>query len=995
MTQSASTVTLSPSTKSLASINDTVTLAATVKDAGGTTMSGATVTWTTSSSSIATVSSAGLVTAVANGTATITATSGSASGTASVTVTQSASTVTLSSDSLTFTSVGDTATLAATVKDAGGTTMSGATVTWTTSSSSIATVSSAGLVTAVANGTATITATSGSASGTASVTVTQSASTVTLSSDSLTFTSVGDTATLAATVKDAGGTTMSGATVTWVSSDTTVATVSSAGLVTAVANGTATITATSGSASATTAVTVDLLLVEFLTGSGQTVRTNSAVPIVPTVRVRRTSGTVAAGVLVTFSVTAGGGLIGADTATTNESGVASVGSWNIGSTKVTNTIKASAPGAGDSNLNVTARYPYWTMMVYLAADNNLASAGFKDIEEMEAAGYDPEVQVVMQAEFNPGYMSQANYTLAGMGLSSWNTFRYAIGDDTRVSGKIDGQVSYATSAVDMSDPANLTDFVQWAQSTYPSERSILVPWNHGGGYIGLVQDLTDGGSDMMTLTEFKTALQPLPKIDIIDFDMCLMAGYTTLAQLDGQAEIAVFSQELVPGDGLPYTRVLDGIQGSPTASTEAVAGYMVEKFYEDYNGGRFSITKSAYSLAGLSALETAIGNLATLLNARITNAAWRSLIQAVLINSQRYKYQELKDIVNFAQLFKANTTDTELIAGLDALISAATSTSFRLANRAYTASGNVFSNEPSVDGSWGLSFTFPAGVSGDNMQVLGSRSLATYQGTMPSNAWTTFITNWVAYLTLKPVTDQGAGNSFEFLQLWDTVTNNSAQADVDMWLWEPDGRYWIPYLGSVTTNGWLTGESENTGAYHEGWKSYQIVDAGTYGIYAHQWKAPSNLTTVIDIAYRTTLSQNWSYLYGAGTYPLLNQTGRIEDDASASWAEANNGLYSNFKLIATWTPQAGSAAAGDVIADQSFSDDLGFRPVDGPVDESIFGDQAPTAEDMARLQQMIRERQRIREQEDLMDLGSEPPAALQLPNGVLPPPPARPGGNWN
>ena len=106
-------------------------------------------------------------------------------------------------------------------------------------------------MTSVADGTATITAESGSASATTSVTVAQVAATVTLSKSDFTFTSLADTTQLTATVTDANGETFSGATVTWASSDTTKATVSSAGLVTSVADGTATITAESGSASAT------------------------------------------------------------------------------------------------------------------------------------------------------------------------------------------------------------------------------------------------------------------------------------------------------------------------------------------------------------------------------------------------------------------------------------------------------------------------------------------------------------------------------------------------------------------------------------------------------------------------------------------------------------------------------------------------------------------------------------------------------------------------
>jgi surface protein len=83
------------------------------------------------------------------------------------------------------------------------------------------------------------------------------ATSITMSPVSLNFGALGDTATIAATVKDAAGTVITGASVTWATSDAAIATVSSAGLVTSVAKGSATITATSGSASATASVTVE------------------------------------------------------------------------------------------------------------------------------------------------------------------------------------------------------------------------------------------------------------------------------------------------------------------------------------------------------------------------------------------------------------------------------------------------------------------------------------------------------------------------------------------------------------------------------------------------------------------------------------------------------------------------------------------------------------------------------------------------------------------
>ena len=82
------------------------------------------------------------------------------------------------------------------------------------------------------------------------------ATSITLSATSLSFTAMGETIQISATVLDQSGKAMTGATVSWSSSDGSVADVSSTGLVTAIGTGTATITGTSGSANATASVVV-------------------------------------------------------------------------------------------------------------------------------------------------------------------------------------------------------------------------------------------------------------------------------------------------------------------------------------------------------------------------------------------------------------------------------------------------------------------------------------------------------------------------------------------------------------------------------------------------------------------------------------------------------------------------------------------------------------------------------------------------------------------
>ncbi len=252
----ATTLTLESNSVSFSALGQTEQLSVTVLDQEGKQMNGAELTWVSLAESVVTVSDAGLLTAVGNGVATVTVTSGSASASVTVTVQQVAASLALSADAVSLTALGDTLRLAATVEDSGGSTIVAAGVTWTALDSLVATVSADGLVTAISNGTTPIAAISGSALATSTITVAQLADSIALSADSIAFDALSDTLRLTASVTDARGAGVGEAPVTWTSSDTAVARVSTAGLVTSVGNGTAIITAVSDPAARTAHVTV-------------------------------------------------------------------------------------------------------------------------------------------------------------------------------------------------------------------------------------------------------------------------------------------------------------------------------------------------------------------------------------------------------------------------------------------------------------------------------------------------------------------------------------------------------------------------------------------------------------------------------------------------------------------------------------------------------------------------------------------------------------------
>ena len=226
----------------------TAALAATVDPE----QAGQAVTWTSSDENVVTVDENGVLTAVAAGTATVTAAAADntgASAVCEVTVTKPVSSIKLDKTSASILR-GKTVTLKATVSPDDAANKA---VAWSSSDKKIATVDAKGVVTGVAKGTATITAKAKDGSGvkaTCKITVKQPVTKITLSKTSASILR-NKTITLKAA---AGPSSANDKSVAWTTSNKKVATVNSKGVVKGIAKGTATITATAKDGSKVKAV---------------------------------------------------------------------------------------------------------------------------------------------------------------------------------------------------------------------------------------------------------------------------------------------------------------------------------------------------------------------------------------------------------------------------------------------------------------------------------------------------------------------------------------------------------------------------------------------------------------------------------------------------------------------------------------------------------------------------------------------------------------------
>jgi uncharacterized protein YjdB len=281
-------VAVSPASTTL-TVGQTLQLAAAPQDAIGNILTDRAITWTSGAPAVATVSASGLVTALAAGSATITASSEGVSGVAGVAVASpmtvpgrvsdlAVSGTTDTSVTLSFTEVGNGTDGAASydVRYAAGA------LSWP-SASSVVRGSCATPVVGTAIGaqrTCTVSGLAGStayqfqlvafrgtldvnavfgelsniASGTTTTTAPGPVASVAIRPATASI-GVGATRQLTATLTDAAGNVLTGRPVTWTSSNTGVATVSASGLVKAASVGSATITATSEGVGGATAIT--------------------------------------------------------------------------------------------------------------------------------------------------------------------------------------------------------------------------------------------------------------------------------------------------------------------------------------------------------------------------------------------------------------------------------------------------------------------------------------------------------------------------------------------------------------------------------------------------------------------------------------------------------------------------------------------------------------------------------------------------------------------
>jgi adhesin/invasin len=109
-------------------------------------------------------------------------------------------------------------------------------------------------------------------------------------------------------------------------------------------------------------------------GNSQTATVGTTVATAPSVIVRDSHSNAVPGVVVTFAVASGGGSVTGASATTNASGIATVGSWTLGTVPGANSLTATCAGATGSPVTFTATGLVGAATKYVVTSSNYAPA---------------------------------------------------------------------------------------------------------------------------------------------------------------------------------------------------------------------------------------------------------------------------------------------------------------------------------------------------------------------------------------------------------------------------------------------------------------------------------------------------------------------------------------------------------------------------------------------------------------------------------------------
>ena len=276
-----------------------------------------------------------------------------------------------------------------------------------------------------------------------------------------------------------------------------------------------------------------------------------------------------------------------------------------------------------------------TLLVYMAADNDLESHALRNLKEMEHACFD-NMNVLVLLDRCDAY-DETN--------DNWTDTRLfeVLHDDTNgstiVSKRLDcpplGLTSSINTELDTGDYNVLKDFIEFAVTNYETDKYALILWGHGTGWRYSLPEaaravaIDDKSNSYICVKNLGLALEDF-YFSAIGFDTCFGSVFENLYELKESSQFITASPGITPARGWNYKKLLEKL-GKSDFSSQTIAESMAESSL-----AQMSIIETATLPSLMNALEDFSEQLA----ATITTEKRRHDTLEILLNTKAYIYTE-------------------------------------------------------------------------------------------------------------------------------------------------------------------------------------------------------------------------------------------------------------------------------------------------------------------------------------------------------------------
>lgn len=301
-----------------------------------------------------------------------------------------------------------------------------------------------------------------------------------------------------------------------------------------------------------------------------------------------------------------------------------------------------------------------TLMVYMAADNDLESYALENLKAMERAVYS-KVNVLVLMDRSESYdETEGNWTDTRLFEVTHDEGNDSSIKSKRLSCPSLGLSETESTELDMANSSVLRNFIEFGKASYEAKNYALIIWGHGTGWRYCPENTGGNGAARAVAVDDRSgsymSVHSLGQavrgqgLKIIGFDTCFGGVLENVYELKDCADFTVACPGVTPSGGWNYKRLLETVSGS-NFSIQNIAAAMAQSS---------SVAATVFTNAKLTELFTAFELFSRRLAASITNASSRDEVLNTLNSVRSYCYTQnpcdiYLDLFSLAEKYQASS----------------------------------------------------------------------------------------------------------------------------------------------------------------------------------------------------------------------------------------------------------------------------------------------------------------------------------------------------